>query len=99
MKIVHVYPRLERMHGATKWQLLFTAKLGHKSVIYTVRFHIPMPWFQEEVVIRSPEKRTVAHAVAGLWQHLFGAALWVSMSFPSVPIMVRHFFNMAAKLE
>ena len=66
------------MHGATKWLMLLTTelqKLGHKSVIYTVRCHIPIPfWFQGEIVTLSQRALPSSRETRGLWK-LLGMSL------------------------
>lgn len=50
MHITHIYGSVFRMHGATKWLLLFASQLaqrGHNSVIVCLNYSIPLPhWFQ-----------------------------------------------------
>lgn len=54
LHIAHIYGGVNRMHGATKWLLLFASHLrrkGHQSSIFCTNFSIPLPfWFEGEVV-------------------------------------------------
>ena len=53
MNIVHIYPSVLRMHGATKWLLLFATELSRKgsyNTIACVDFNIPLPyWFEGDI--------------------------------------------------
>ena len=53
MNIVHIYPSVFRIHGATKWLMLFTTELsrkGNNNTIICVNFDIPIPyWFEGEI--------------------------------------------------
>ena len=60
MNIVHIYPNVFRMHGATKVLLLFATKLseaGKSNTIVCGNFKIPVPyWFKGKIYSILPQK-------------------------------------------
>lgn len=72
MNIVHIYPGVLRMHGATKWLLLFATELSKKSshnTIACVNFDIPIPyWFEGDIkpLFRSEPNKKRKREYVGL---------------------------------
>lgn len=53
VNIAHIYPNIKRMHGATKWLMLFVTKLTNKgtnNTIFCPIFIVPLPyWFEGKI--------------------------------------------------
>ncbi len=86
MNITHIYGSANRMHGATKWLLLFSsllAKQNNNSTIVCLNFNIPLPhWFKGE--IRPLWKNNfLSHEFSGIKKLLF-----ITIQFIAMPLLV-----------
>ncbi len=89
--VSHIYGSLYKMHGATKWLLLFCSRIadhGVSSIVHCVRYEIPTPfWFRGEI---SPlfRKGKGSGEPSGIRKLLFTASQLVFITV--LPLKIRN---------
>ena len=89
-RVAHIYGSLYKMHGATKWLLLFCTKIagqGVKSTIYCVSYGIPTPfWFRGEIKHLFRKGKDSVEP-SGIKKILFTASQLLFITF--LPLMIK----------